>query len=333
MSDARLSTGLPQHPKTKRLVRRLGPGAAWSLVCLILWARDNRPDGDLSGMTDEDIELAVDWTGEPDALVATLAAVGFLDGAQGGYRLHDWAEHQPWSSGSSMRSAKARWNAVKRHHGEAEADRQVPEWAKSRHADSNAASTKNDATSTGVAMLETESSNAPSPSPSPSLRSRASSLRSDSSSGDADDSPPGLALDGLPADRSSSPGRGDVREHPTVEKVVEVVLEAYHRILPKCQTIHVLTPERRKRVLAADKLARQLCCRQGWKYSPGVFWAAYFETCAKDDWLRGERANPNNPRWKQNLGVLLEQERFATVMDTAIEAMRADTDDSEGEAA
>lgn len=160
-----------------------------------------------------------------------------------------------------------------------------------------------------------------------------SSLRSDSSSGDADDIPPRLALDGVPADRSGSSGRGDVREHPTVEKVVEVVLEAYHRLLPRCQTIHVLTPDRRKRVLAADKLARQLCSRQGWKYSPAVFWSAYFTACAKDDWLRGDRPNPNNPRWKQNLAVLIGQERFATVMDEAIEAMRADADESEGEAA
>lgn len=79
-TDARLNTGLPTHPKTKKLIRRLGPGAGWSLVCLILWARANRPDGDLSGMSDEDIELASDWAGENDAFVAALVTVGFLDG-------------------------------------------------------------------------------------------------------------------------------------------------------------------------------------------------------------------------------------------------------------
>ena len=82
-ADARLSTGLPSHPKTKKLIRRLGQSAAWSLVCLILWAADNRSDGDLSGMSIEDIELASDWLGEDGALVDALVAVRFLDGADG----------------------------------------------------------------------------------------------------------------------------------------------------------------------------------------------------------------------------------------------------------
>src|SRR5690606_21284062 len=92
--DARISTGFPGHPKTKKLVRRLGPEAAWALVCLIRWTRSNRPDGDLEGMSAEDIELACDWSGDADALVRELASVGFLDGEEGAYRLHDWADHQ-----------------------------------------------------------------------------------------------------------------------------------------------------------------------------------------------------------------------------------------------
>ncbi len=169
-TDARLSTGLPGHPKTKKLVRRLGPAAGWSLVCLILWARANRPDGDLEGMTAEDIELAADWAGDNDALVRELASVGFLDGSDGAYRLHDWAEHQPWSAGSDLRSLKAKWNAVKRHHGESEANRQVPEYAAIRAASAEHAASSNgsDAGSSSPAMRSAGTSNAPSPSPSPS---------------------------------------------------------------------------------------------------------------------------------------------------------------------
>lgn len=172
-TDARLSVGLPGHPKTKKLVRRLGAGAGWSLVCLILWARANRPDGDLTGMSAEDIELAADWAGENDALVRELVSVRFLDGVDGEYRLHDWADHQPWSAGSDMRSLKAKWNAVKRHHGIQEADRQVPEYARIRaeSKDSDAGSIENDASSNAdskvLAMRPASSSNAPSPSPSP----------------------------------------------------------------------------------------------------------------------------------------------------------------------
>lgn len=77
-TDARLSTGLPAHHKTKKLIRRVGEGGAWALVCLILWARANRPDGDLSGMSAEDIELAAGWGGQPGAFAAALHASGLL---------------------------------------------------------------------------------------------------------------------------------------------------------------------------------------------------------------------------------------------------------------
>lgn len=138
-TDARISTGLPGHPKAKKLMRRLGQAAGWNLVCLILWAAANRSDGDLSGMSNEDIELAAEWEGEEGCFVDTLASVRFLDGTEGDYALHDWHEHNPWAAGAEARSAKARWNAAKRHHGVAEADRLVPEYAAIRNAGSSAA--------------------------------------------------------------------------------------------------------------------------------------------------------------------------------------------------
>lgn len=94
-TDVRISTGLPGHPKTKKLLRRLGGDAGWNLVCLFLWAAAHRSDGDLSGMTDEDIELAVDWGAKDGAFVAALVDVGFLDGEQGARRIHDWHQHNP----------------------------------------------------------------------------------------------------------------------------------------------------------------------------------------------------------------------------------------------
>lgn len=165
-TDARISTSLPGHPKTRKLLRKLGPAGAWSLVCLFTWTAANRSHGDLSGMSVEDLELAADWQGEEGLFVSTLVAVRFLDGATGEYRIHDWADHQPWAAGADMRSAKARWNAVKRHHGEAEADRQVPEYAATRRAPSNADSTA--ASSPASNAPSNAGSNAPSPSPSPS---------------------------------------------------------------------------------------------------------------------------------------------------------------------
>ncbi len=161
INDARISVGLPGHPKTKKLIKRHGQASAWSLVCLFLWAASNRPDGDLSGMSVEDIELSSDWAGQDGAFVQALVDVKFLDAVDDGFVLHDWAEHNPWAAGSDKRSAKARWNAAKRHHGIAEADRLVPEYAAVRDASSNASSTE-------PAQDQKATGNAPSPSPSPS---------------------------------------------------------------------------------------------------------------------------------------------------------------------
>jgi hypothetical protein len=113
-------------------------------------------------MSTEDIELSADWLGEEGAFVRALVEVRFLDGEDGAFRLHDWEEHNPWAAGTEMRSAKARWNAVKRHHGTAEADRLVPEYSANRNATSSTDSNAGDTSSNPVRS-------APSLTPSPSL--------------------------------------------------------------------------------------------------------------------------------------------------------------------
>lgn len=186
MSDARISVGLPTHPKTKKLIRRAGTDAAWRLVCLFLWAAQNKPDGVLSGMLAEDIELAVDWPGEDGAFVSALLSVGFLDGSDDeGYAIHDWVDHNPWAAGTNERSNKAKFNALCKHHGREEAARRMPEYAE-KHGFSVQQACDEDAKIAKVAeenpessmhvaeenpassMHESKSSSAPSPSPSPS---------------------------------------------------------------------------------------------------------------------------------------------------------------------
>lgn len=117
-------------------------------------------------------------------------------------------------------------------------------------------------------------------------------------------------------------GGGNVRQLPA-DRVVTVVLAAYHEILPRCQHVSVLNPKRVKRIQAADKLARQVCRNQGWDYDADAFWRAYFGQCSKDAWMRGEVPNPRNASWKQNLDVLLEEDRFAKIMDQALSGMEA----------
>lgn len=127
--DARISTGLPGHPKTKKLLRRLGHAGPWGLVCLFLWAASNRSDGDLSGMSIEDIELAADWQGAEGEFVRALCEVGFLDGEVVGYRIHDWAEHNPWAAGSADRSEASKWAALCKRYGRAGAADRMPDYA------------------------------------------------------------------------------------------------------------------------------------------------------------------------------------------------------------
>lgn len=112
--DARISTAFPRHPKTVKLQRRVGATGCWSLVCLFLWVADNRPDGDLSGMSNEDIEIAAGWSGDPNTFVGALVEVGFLDGQDDVRSIHDWVEHNPWAATRGLRIAKAKKAAAAR---------------------------------------------------------------------------------------------------------------------------------------------------------------------------------------------------------------------------
>ena len=185
-TDIRLSVGLPTHPKTKKLRKLLGNEAAWALVCLFVFAAQNKPDGDLSGMDVEDIEIAVDWEGEDGAFVAALVKVGFLNGEEGSYKIHDWAEHNGWVYGSEHRSDRSKFAVLCRHYGRDYAEREMPEFAR-RKPDARE-SIPDPANSAPVEVLgsevevldstnrntDSESSNTPSPYPSPypSLKNR-----------------------------------------------------------------------------------------------------------------------------------------------------------------
>ena len=105
------------------------------------------------------------------------------------------------------------------------------------------------------------------------------------------------------------------------EGVVDQVVEAYHSHLPRCMRCSTMTPKRKKRIQHADKLARSVCAKHGWDYDPVVFWDSYFAECSNDPWMSGNVPNPKNAKWKQNLDVLIADDRFAQVMDVAISTM------------
>ena len=116
-SDYRISVGFFRHHKTRKLQKRLGSDGVLALLKLWGYAAEFRSDGDLSEMSAEDIELAIDWMKETP-LIATLVEIGFIDGQEGSYCLHEWQEHNPWAAKDGSRSDKARFSRVAKTHPE-----------------------------------------------------------------------------------------------------------------------------------------------------------------------------------------------------------------------
>lgn len=107
-SDFRISVDFWYHPKTKKLIRRLGLEGVRSLQILWAWTAANRPSGSLTGMDDEDIELASDWNGEIGSFVKALKELHWLDQNQEGFVIHDWQTNNPWAADADFRADKAR---------------------------------------------------------------------------------------------------------------------------------------------------------------------------------------------------------------------------------
>lgn len=112
-TDIRLSCGFWSHPKTKRLVKRLGLEGVRSLQILWAWAAQERPSGCLSGMDSEDIELAADWSGEDGKFFGECLG-RWIDETEDGFCLHDWEDHNSWAAEADSRSDAARLSRLAR---------------------------------------------------------------------------------------------------------------------------------------------------------------------------------------------------------------------------
>jgi len=113
-TDIRIDCNFRTNPKTKKLKRRGGLEMVDCLIALWIWSAQNRPCGNLSGLDEEDIELAADWNGEQGVFYRTLVDLGWLDESESGCELHDWHEHQPWVAQGEERSNKARLSRLAR---------------------------------------------------------------------------------------------------------------------------------------------------------------------------------------------------------------------------
>jgi hypothetical protein len=283
--DARINTALPSHPKTKKLLRELGAQGGWYLVRLFLWVTENRSDGDLSGMSDDDIELAIDWPGGVGEFVTQLVAVGFIDNEAECRRIHDWNEHNPWAAGAKDRSTKARWNAAKRHHGEAAADRLVPEHRASSTANSNAGST-------APALQLVASSSAPYPYPYPS---------------------PIQEQKNEPNGSSASAGAEAPPKRSTAIPYEEIAAE-YNATMTGLAKLRDMTPARRTLIRSRWKAAPQ---RQSL-----AFWQAYFTQCHADAFLNGTGPyKPPHENWRPTFDHLMADKTVTQVFERAMDRM------------
>ena len=115
-TDFRVAVSFTQHPKTKKLIRKLGYKAFYSLINLWSFVSMNKPDGIMTNMDVDDIEIASDWNGECSKFVLALLEHKFIDKIDGVYNIHDWKDHNGYAFYSPQRSekaknaAKARWN-------------------------------------------------------------------------------------------------------------------------------------------------------------------------------------------------------------------------------
>lgn len=112
--DFRIRVSFRTSRKRRRLMRLLDAEGVVALVDLWGYCAAERPDGDLSGLTAEDIADEVAWMGDAAKLVDALVTAGFLDGGPSAYRLHGWERRQPWCATATTRSKGARKAAHER---------------------------------------------------------------------------------------------------------------------------------------------------------------------------------------------------------------------------
>jgi hypothetical protein len=87
---------LGHHPKTLQLAAELGvslPTAVGHLHFLWWWALEYAPDGRLKPGSEQTIARACEWRGQARRFWSGLLAAGFIEVADGGAKIHDWADY------------------------------------------------------------------------------------------------------------------------------------------------------------------------------------------------------------------------------------------------
>ena len=100
------------HPKTMRLVARLGPGS--DVLPIRLWAYVGRhhPESGSLALLESEIEHICGWWGKKGELIAAMIEIGFLKSDGDFFQVNDWHEHSGHLATFKKRAVKAarkRW--------------------------------------------------------------------------------------------------------------------------------------------------------------------------------------------------------------------------------
>jgi hypothetical protein len=149
--DFRITDDFADNPKVERLVRMLDESAIRALLRVFGYTARNRPDGNLTGLTGDDIEIIARWSPRRKGrLIAALVELNFLEQNGPDLLIHNWLKRQPYLADRDFRSARAkkaaqtRWN---RHSGASQADDSTMLRGCSEHTDSMLSASPNDARS------------------------------------------------------------------------------------------------------------------------------------------------------------------------------------------
>lgn len=299
--DIRLSLDFFDHPKSKKLKKRLGLEGVMALLKLWAWTAGNRPGGMLTGLDAEAVELAADWDGEDGTFVSTLLDLRLLDDADGTFAIHDWEDHQAYASKSEERSSKAKKAAEAR-------------WSKAKEdmvaGASNAQPMLTDATS----INEHAFSNAPE------TRNQKPVFYNTT--------PDGVVVDADPGDDHDAPASEPEEKNPRIDldrpdphtRPGEIpcphkrIIEVYEAILPELPRVRVWRVQQ-----AADLRARwREKLREG-KFSDeesGVdYFRRFFGYVRRSEFLMGRRSGRDGRTFRNCLAWMVKAKNFDGIVD------------------
>ena len=155
----RLKTGFFSNLKTLRLHARIGDDAFWIPPRLWAYAAENKPDGDFSSFTTEEIASLLGCVKYAPSIRQALVYAGFLD-ADG--KIHAWQEHNGYHDKFAARARiaalamHAKRRAGKEKKQKKTTEKEIGKGKEEQAGTSTATSSENPATSTKAKGIEAD---------------------------------------------------------------------------------------------------------------------------------------------------------------------------------